>query len=434
MTGKEAAAKGGHGTRWFYSLLPVDIATGPVATLIQLYILDLHGTVIDVGLAITLFNAVSIPAAIIWGYVTDRFQSRRTIIVLSSVAISGNLILLPLANSISGAALVFALFSLVSSAAATPTNLLIMETQRKSRWASMFARFSMISSVGTTLGLVLGAAWSVFLPVSLLVLPLSALSLASALLSFVMIREPPISFEREFIVLQKRSLQQRLLALPLVFLRTPNLVDFKGVFKGLRSALTRQLPLLYLSIFVFYLASGLFNTSFVPSLQAAGLTASEVFLASMMAMVVQTASFYFAGPYVERRDLRKSAIAGLILRSGCYAVIGVLAWLASGLSYLGGVLVLYPLAGGLAFAIYYTSSNTMIFNTLGVKNQGSRLGVYSALVGVATMLGSFISGYISFYFGFLATFVLAAVLLAVCAILVPAVSAHQAEAASPSGD
>jgi MFS family permease len=434
MTGKEAAAKDGHGTRWFYSLVPVDIATGPVATLIQLYILDLHGTVIDVGLAITLFNAVSIPAAIIWGYVTDRFQSRRTIIVLSSVAISGNLILLPLANSISGAALVFALFSLVSSAAATPTNLLIMETQRKSRWASMFARFSMISSVGTTLGLVLGAAWSVFLPVSLLVLPLSALSLASALLSFVMIREPPISFEREFIALQKRSLQQRLLALPLVFLRTPNLVDFKGVFKGLRSALTRQLPLLYLSIFVFYLASGLFNTSFVPSLQAAGLTASEVFLASMMAMVVQTASFYFAGPYVEKRDLRKSAIAGLILRSGCYAVIGVLAWLASGLSYLAGVLVLYPLAGGLAFAIYYTSSNTMIFNTLGVKNQGSRLGVYSALVGVATMLGSFISGYISFYFGFLATFVLAAVLLAACAILVPAVSAHQAEAASPSGD
>ncbi|HYR04485.1 MAG TPA: MFS transporter [Nitrososphaerales archaeon] len=434
MTGMEPDKKDGHGTGWFYSLLPVDVATGPVATLIQLYILELHGTVIDVGLAITLFNAVSIPAAIIWGYVTDRFQSRRTIIVLSSVAISGNLILLPLANSISGAALVYALFSLVSSVSATPANLLIMETQRKSRWASMFARFSMVSSVGNTLGLVLGAAWSVYLPVSLLVLPLSALSLASALLSFVMIKEPPISFEREFIVLQKRSLQQRLLAIPLVFLRTPNLVDFKAVFKGLRSALTRQLPLLYLSIFVFYLASGLFNTSFVPSLQAARLSASEVFVVALMAMVVQTASFYFAGPYVEKRDLRKSAIAGLLLRSGCYAIMGVLALFAGGLPYLAATLVLYPLAGGLAFSIYYTSSNTMIFNTLGVKNQGSRLGVYSALVGVATMLGSFISGYISFYFGFLATFVLAAVLLAVCAILVPAVSAHQAEAASPSGD
>lgn len=432
MTSKEGAKKAEGGTRWFYSLLPADIAAGPVGTLIQLYILELHGTVIDVGLAITLFNAVSIPAAVIWGYVTDRFQSRKTIIVLSSVAISANLILLPLASSISGAALIYALFSLVSSASATPANLLIMESQRKSHWASAFARFSMISSVGTTMGLVLGLAWSNYLPISLLVLPLSALSLASALLSFVMIKEPAISFEHEFIVLQKRSLQQRLLTIPLVFLRLPNIVDFKSVFKGLRSALTRQLPLLYLSIFVFYLASGLFNTSFVPSLRAAGLSASVVFLISMVAMVAQTASFYLAGPYVEKRDLRKSAVAGLLLRSGCYGGIGLLAGLAGGLTYLGGTLVLYPLAGGLAFAIYYTSSNTMIFNTLGAKNQGSRLGVYSALVGVATMLGSFVSGYLSFYFGYLATFVLAAACLAGCAILVPAVSAsHEEDAPRP---
>jgi MFS family permease len=425
------AKKEPSGTRWFYSQLPVDIAVGPVGTLIQLYILELHGTVIDVGLAITLFNAVSIPAAVIWGYVTDRFQSRKTILVLTCVAVSANLVILPLAKSISGAALVYALFSLVSSASATPANLLIMETQRKSHWASAFARFSMVSSVGTTMGLLLGIAWSSYLPISLLVLPLSALSLVSAVLSVVMIRQPAISFEREFIVMQRRSLQQRLLALPLIFLRLPNVVDFKSVFKGLRSALTRQLPLLYLSIFVFYIASGLFNTSFVPSLRAAGLSASEVFLVSMLAMVAQTASFYIAGPFVEKRDLRKSAVAGLVLRSSCYAVIGLLAYLTSGLPYLGGALVLYPLAGGLAFAIYYTSSNTMIFNTLGAKSQGSRLGVYSALVGVATMTGSLVSGYFSFYFGFLATFVLAAVCLAGSALLVPAVTATHQEGARP---
>jgi len=427
MTAGPGSDVKGRGTRWFYSQLPIGIAAGPVGTLIQLYILELHGTVIDVGLAITLFNAVSIPAAVIWGYITDRFQSRKTILVLSCVAVSANLILLPLAKTISGAALVYALFSLVSSASATPANLLIMETQRKSHWASAFARFSMISSVGTTLGLLLGIAWSGFLPISLLVIPLSALSLVSAVLSVVMIKEPAFSFEREFIVLQRRSLQQRLLAIPLVFLRLPNLVDFKGVFKGLKSTLTRQLPLLYLSVFVFYVASGLFNTSFIPSLEAAGLSASEVFLVSMLAMVAQTASFYFAGPFVEKRDLRKTAVAGLLVRMVCYAGIGVFVALTRGLSYLGGTLVLYPIAGGLAFAIYYTSSNTMIFNTLGAKNQGSRLGVYSALVGVATMVGSLVSGYFSFYFGFLATFVLAAVCLAGCALLVPAVSGSQQE-------
>jgi MFS family permease len=426
MTAKKTP-KGDGGTRWFYSQLPVEIAVGPVSTLIQLYILDLHGTVIDVGLAVTLFNAVSIPAAVIWGYVTDRFQSRKTILVLTCVAVSANLIVLPLAKTISGAALVYGLFSLVSSASATPANLLIMETARKTRWAWAFARFSMIASVGTTMGLILGIGWSSYLPISLLVVPLATLSLVSAALSVVMIKEPAISFERDFIALQRRSLQQRLLAIPLIFLRIPDLVDFKSVFRGLRNTLTSQLPLLYLSIFVFYVASGLFNTSFIPSLRATGLSASEVFLVVMVANFVQTASFYFAGPYVEKRDLRKAAVAGLVARLACYAGLGLLVGFARGLPYLGGTLVLYPIAGGLAYAIYYTSSNTMIFNTLGAKNQGSRLGVYSALVGVATMVGSFVSGYFSYYFGFLATFVLAAVCLGVCALLVPAVSANHPE-------
>jgi len=88
----------------------------------------------------------------------------------------------------------------------------------------------------------------------------------------------------------------------------------------------------------------------------------------------------------------------------------------------------------LAYSIYSTSSNTMIFYTLGAKKQGSMLGVYTALVGVGTMIGSFVSGYASFYFGFLATFVLAAVCLAGCAILVPALSTTQQAGAPPPHD
>ncbi len=416
------AGKRESGTRWFYSQLPVDVATGVVGTLVVLYIHELHGTVIDVGLTVTLFNAVTIPAAVLWGYVTDRFQSRRTILVLAGVSIAADLILLPVARSVPGVAAVYALFSLVSSASATPANLLIMETSRKSNWASAFAKFSMISSIGTTMSFVLGVAWSAFLPESLLVIPLATLAVVSAVLSMLMVKEPVVSFEREVMVLQRRSLQQRLLAIPLIFLRIPDLVDFKSVFRGLRSTLTMNLPLLYLSIFVFYIASGLFNTSFVPSLLERGLSASEVYLVVLLANVTQTVSFSFAGPYVERRDLRKAAVAGLVLRMVAYAAIGVIAEFGASSSYLGGTLVLYPLAGGLAYAIYYTSSNTMIFNTLGAKNQGSRLGVYSALVGVATMVGSLLSGYVSFYLGYLATFALAAGALGASALLVPTVS------------
>ena len=71
---------------WINSVLPISIALGPVSTLIQLFILNMHGTVIEVGLAVTLYNTVSIPAAMFWGFAADRARRRRPIIIVSYVA------------------------------------------------------------------------------------------------------------------------------------------------------------------------------------------------------------------------------------------------------------------------------------------------------------------------------------------------------------
>ena len=74
-------------------------------------------------------------------------------------------------------------------------------------------------------------------------------------------------------------------------------------------------------------------------------------------------------------------------------------------------LVLYPVAAGVAFAVYYTSSNTMMFTTVQSKSAGAALGVYSAVVGISAMGGSFVSGFISVYTGYYTTFILSGVLL-----------------------
>lgn len=92
-------------------------------------------------------------------------------------------------------------------------------------------------------------------------------------------------------------------------------------------------------------------------------------------------------------------------------MIGAAALLLAGPLFIVPALVMYPIAGGIAFAVYYTSSNTMMFNTVQRKNPGAALGVYSAVVGIATMGGSLASGFISVYLGFYTTFVLAGVLL-----------------------
>ena len=388
-----------------------------MGTLIQLLILNLHGSVIDVALAVTLFNAVGVPAAVVWGFVTDRFHRRKLIIAGSYLATAAILVSFLFINAGYEVSLLYAVFSFTTSAATTPLSLLIMETERKQKWATAFARFSMVTSIGQTAGLILSVGWGLFLSVNYLVVPLAALSVVSAALSVLMIKEPIVVFERRAIAMNRPSFFHRILAVPVFFLRLPRLNDFKRVFRNIKFELTRQVPILYFSIFMFYLASGIFNTSLVPSLKANNVSSFLIFLVTTVAMVVQIISFRYAGPYTERKSPVKAAVGGLVLRSLGYGFLGVSLYIISGVWFLAPVLIFYPLAAGFAYSVYYTASNTMVFNTLRAGRQGSSLGVYSALVGIATLVGSLVSGFTSFFLGFSVTFIIAAVFLAVSAWL-----------------
>jgi MFS family permease len=393
------------------------MASGPVWTVVQLYILEMHGSVIQIGLAATLFAAAGIPAAIFWGFVTDRIHTRKGLVVWSYVLIAGVLFSFFFVRTIFGIIVLYSVFSFLSSAFATPLNLLIMETQPKGSWASAFARFSMVSGIGVTLGLLLSVGWADFFPLHLLVIALGVLSLISAALSVQMIKEPVAVFERSMIVLVSHSFYHLILALPLLFLKIPRLMDFRRVFRGVKFGLTREPALIYLSIGAFYFASGLFNTSMVPSLYAARVSNSQVFSVSLAGMIIQTIAFRYLGARIQERGIRHTAVQGLLLRALSYACFAVGAAYLVGIQYLGLALIFYPIGAGLAYAYYYAASNVMVFNTLGRSNQGAALGVYSAVVGVATMIGSFISGLISFYGGYYATFIAAALWLALAASL-----------------
>ena len=393
------------------------MATGPVGTFAQLYILELHGSVIDIGLAATFFAAASIPAAIFWGFVTDRIHSRKSLAVWSYVLIAGILFSFFFVRTIYGTIVLYSVFSFLSSAFATPLNLLIMETQPKASWASAFAEFSMVSSIGITLGLLLSVGWSSFFPLQLLVIALGILSLISAALSVQMIKEPIAVFERSMIVMVRHSFYQLILALPLLFLKIPKLMDFRRIFRGIKFGLTREPALIYTSIGAFYFASGVFNTSLVPSLNSAKVSNSGVFLVSLAGMTVQTLAFNYVGTRIQAKGIRRTAVQGLVVRVLSYAGFAIGVSYLIGIPYLALALILYPIGAGIAYAYYYAASNVMVFNTLGRSNQGAALGVYSAVVGLTTMIGSFISGLISFYVGYYATYVAAALWMALAASL-----------------
>jgi MFS family permease len=409
---------------WMNAVLLFSIAIGPVGTFVQLYLLELHGTVVDVSLAVTIYNLVSIPSVMLWGFITDRFHRRRPMIVASFLSTSFILLSFSVAGTAYSVVLLYTLLSLTTSASTASLNLLILETEKRDRWATAFAKFSLFTSAGQVLGVFLGVAWSLFLPLRQLVVPLTILSLTSTCLALLLVKEPPITFERRVIVMNQYSLLERLKVVPYMFMRTPRLTDFKRIFRSLKYELTGFTPLLYLSIFLFYVSSGLFNTSFVPSLQSKGFSNMLVFSVTAVAMFFQAVSFKYAGRLVEKRSPLKAATAGLLLRLVCYGFIGIAIYMSSGLPFLFSTLILYTLAAGLAYAIYYTASNTAVFHTLGEHHQGSSLGVYSAMVGFATVLGAFVSGFMSSLFGFQTTFITAAVCLMFSALLVKRLTMH----------
>jgi len=381
--------------------------------MIQLYLIELNGVTLGTiysGLAIAIFNGVSIPAAIFWGFATDRLHKRRDLIAASYALMAVVLLSFYFDSTTGGTIATYAIFSFISVASATPLNLLIMETEEKGRWAGAFARLSMMSGVGSVGGLILSTLWSEKLPLILLSVPFSVFALASAALSVTTISEPAFTFEEESVALKRSSFFSRLLTLPVFFIKTPKASDFRRVFRGLRSSLTSYVPLFYISTVLFYLSTSLFNTSFVPAMSAFSLTEVEAFAVILTGVVAQTLAFQWVGRYVSTQSLVTTSAQGLLVRGWSYIVIGAAALLLAGPLFIVPALVMYTIIS-IAFAFYYTSSNTMMFNTVQRKNPGAALGVYSAVVGVATMAGSLASGFISVYLGFYTTFVLAGVLL-----------------------
>lgn len=402
--------------RWLYSTFPVSVATGPLGTMVLLYLIAQNGQALGTiygGLASAVYNGISIPAALFWGVTIDRLHKRKGLIALSYALTAVALASFFFGGSAAGTIVRYGVISFVSFASATPLSLLIMETEQKSRWASAFAKLSMVSSVGNVAGLVVSTLWTDLLPSQLVLLfvPMGALSLTSSVMALLMIKEPQFVLERETVVARRPSFFSRLLANPVFFVVIPTLSDFKRAFRGIRSTLTRSVPLFYISTILFYTSSGLFNTSFVPAMHLFSLPDQDVFAVILVGMVVQTMAFRVAGRYVSSRSLVTSLVQGILLRGWMYLALGVAALLLTGPLFLIPAMVLYPVAGGVAFAVYYTSANTMIFTTVQSRSAGAALGVYSAVVGIASMVGSFASGFVSVYDGYYTTFILAALLL-----------------------
>ena len=405
---------------WLLVFLPVQAATTAFGVVLPLLILvALHAGVTEVALASTLYNSALIPAALLWGVICDRLQMRAPLLLINFAGFALLFFVLAQGAGLAELLVVYTAYGLVAPSSAAASNLLILERFTPEDRPVAFASFQELSTLGGVAGLVLGFFWLLVLPgtrglFDFLYLAAS-LSAAGALGTALFIRDPPRRFARREILRHPESFAARLSSFIPFFPRRLKRPFLPRLRHWLREEATHEIPLVLAAVFLFNVASNLFNTSYIPYLRVAGLTSAGIFLVNLSNSGAQAVVYPFSGTACERDGGERAVVAATGVRAVGYAATAGLAFVPAGLLLAGGALsanlLIFGLLGG-AVALYGTSSSLLLFRSVRRQGAGGLLGFSSALGGMAAVLGAALSGVLSAHFGFGVTFTLSLLVMA----------------------
>jgi MFS family permease len=403
---------------WLLAFVPVNAATAGFGVLLPLLILiPLHGNWADVATAATVFNLAVILSSVAWGHLADRFPARRVFLVITFGGYALLYLVLTRIDSLPVLDLVYAGIGAISPAAANASNLLILERFGSGERATAYASFQEMSMIGSVLGLLVGFLWTTANDALLsMVYVLAALAATSAAALWFGVREAARPARAGSVAKHPESLVARLrfsasFRIPIPFFpRRPRLAPggFARFRLWVREEMHHELPLLLGAMFLFNLASNLYNISYTPYLYSVGLGAASIFMVNMSNNFAQTLLFPVSGAWSNRFGPDRLVRVSSYLRSLGYlgtAGFTFVALVAPG-AFFANVLVFGVLGG--AIAIYTTASSLILFRGLERRDAGGILGINSALGGAAAVLGAALSGVLAVFGSFRLVFLVAA--------------------------
>lgn len=397
--------------RWMWSVLPLNAGVQGFSTMVPLYILYLGGNVVQVALFTTLYNAVLIPSSIVWGRLTDRWARRRIFFVITCLGTTLFFAAMFLLQNLNDLGALYGGLGFVVSANSVAANLLVMETSEKKNWISCYSNLSLVSNLGSIIGVAVGFVWASALPLSAFLVFCGAATAASIVLSYWLISEPALPLEAEHVPLSPARMLHGVTSFVHYFVVPRGVVkDALRLVRAARAGAITGRVLLFFSTFLFTTSSAFLNTSFIPFLADSAVTDNEVFLISLINIAVQTMAYRWMGGLIRRFGGARIGPNSVIVRTFLYMVFAGAALVSRGtLLFLLSSLV-YALVG-VAYALWNSSTSVTLLSNLGQGRQGNLLGGYAALGALGTVAGSLFTGYISYYDGYSTTFTVAAAIM-----------------------
>ncbi|MHB8545458.1 MAG: MFS transporter [Nitrosotalea sp.] len=402
--------------RWMWYLLPSQITSQGLSTVIPLYVIFLGGDIGEVAIISSLQNGAIAMGSLVWGKIIDRFHSKRPILVTSFFFVLLCSLGMYFTNSIYilyGLAIVLGFFMVAKSPV---TQLLVMESVQKNLWSWLFAKTSIISTLGMLVAMIIGTVGSFYFDLRPYFLICAVSSGVSMVLSTSVRDSDGVHIERSSIAHSLHGLRYSISHHHFVFPKILEVYDFRHIITLFKGRISNEIGIFYLASFFFYFGSNMYLTAWTPFLKNQNFSNADVFLNYTIQMIAMLLVFFIAPKIISKFGEERSAILAYMPRILAVMIPAVSLFLMTGT--LGfPVTITSACMMVIAFSIYSTSSSVIFFKSIPQGFEGKYLGVNSAVTGIGVFAGSFVTGELTKFLGYATMFLSASVVLVISLVL-----------------
>lgn len=369
------------------------------------------------GLVLAAGSLANVAGAILWGHLADKSRHRSAILVASFLGCAIALVFAGAASEVSTYLLWIGAWNFFVAASPPISNVLVMERARSGDWAEAISRFNLVGNYGWILGLLTGAAG--FASLEILGAHPSALFYVAAaffVLSAVVLRLTVP--ERGFRASLRDYFQHMLFEkrMPEHSGSTGRLTQWLPSTRALRALrdhsrnFSGTLGTYYFATLLFFIGFTSFYTAFPIFLRDdVHLVAGSIFLVYAASSVASTFMYRRSGAIIERGGVVKMQLIALAYRGAMFPVMILVPTFSGGISFL--IVALLNASLGLAWALINVTMTLAVPAMAPSQYKGEAIGLLNAVIGVATVVGSYLGGATASEFGYAATFVLAGLLV-----------------------
>ncbi|MGQ0605529.1 MAG: MFS transporter [Candidatus Nitrosotenuis sp.] len=399
--------------KWIWFILPINIAAEGLHTAIPLFVIHLGGGISEISVMIAIHYGAAALGSIFWGKVLDKYHAKKAVLLSSFSIMLLCCVWLYFTTSVEPIYVISPIAGFFLTARSQVTQMLVMETSKNNEWGRLFARTSILSTLGSLGAMLIGAVWSLYFD-SRQYFMICAISTGVALVISSQITKTPFHIERHTIAHSVHGIQHIFSHFRMhhhfVFPKIPRIHDYRHIISILKGKVSHEIGFLFLANLMFYFGSNIYFTALTPFLKSLYLSDSMVFTLYLIQTCMMAGIFFVAPRLISRVGEEKSTMIAYLPRILGVLIAGFLISIFSGFMLLAfAVLSMCLMVVG--FSIFTTANSVLLFKTIPKGFEGTYLGVNSSMVGMGVFGGALTAGFITVSLSYAATFVTSSMIL-----------------------